>query len=97
MELVLVSYSMSITHYLSRLVLFPLHRKTITNQKVILIKTTGAMMIEQAAIDLAYPTMTCPLTGKRFTTDDVVELKAAHSGLTARGGVEGKLHRPSMN
>eukprot|EP00598_Pedospumella_elongata_P006532 CAMPEP_0184973250 /NCGR_PEP_ID=MMETSP1098-20130426/5123_1 /TAXON_ID=89044 /ORGANISM="Spumella elongata, Strain CCAP 955/1" /LENGTH=292 /DNA_ID=CAMNT_0027495695 /DNA_START=25 /DNA_END=903 /DNA_ORIENTATION=- len=77
--------------------LCPVSRKTITNQKVILIKTTGAMMIEQAAIDLAYPTMTCPLTGKRFSKDDVVELKAAHSGLTARGGVEGKLHRPSMN
>jgi nitric oxide synthase-interacting protein len=73
------------------------HRKTITNQTVVLIKSTGAMMIEQTAKDLAYPTMTCPLTGKRFTMDDVVSLKAAHSGHTARGGVEGKLHRPSMN
>lgn len=54
-------------------------------------------MIEQAATELAYPTMTCPLTGKRFSMEDVVELKAAHSGHTARGGVEGKLHRPSMN
>ena len=73
------------------------YRKTITNQKVILIKTTGAMMIEQAAKDLAFPTMTCPITGKRFAQADVVELVAAHSGNAACGGVEGKVHKPSMN
>lgn len=72
-------------------------RKTITNQKVILIKSTGALMLEEAAKELAYPTMTCPITTKRFTMEDVVELKSAQSGLAASGNVEAKLHRPSMN
>lgn len=54
-------------------------------------------MIEQTAKDLAFPSMTCPLTGKKFTTDDVVVLCAAHSGKAALGGVEAKLHKPSIN
>jgi nitric oxide synthase-interacting protein len=72
-------------------------RKTITNQKVMLIKPTGALMIEQAYKDLALPSMTCPLTGRKFAAEDVVELAAAHSGKAAKGNVEAKLHRPSMN
>lgn len=72
-------------------------RKTITNQKVVLIKSTGAYMIEQAALDLAYPTMTCPLTGKKFSKDDVVELCAARSGKAALGGVMASVHKPEFN
>ncbi len=74
-----------------------MHRKTITNQKVVLIKSTGAHMVEQAAQDLAYPSMTCPLTGKKFTKDDVVVVCAAHSGKAALGGVEASVHKPEFN
>lgn len=72
-------------------------RKTITNQKVYLIKSTGALMIEQVATDLVFPTMTCPLTGKKFKLSDVLELKSAASGFSASGSVEAKVYRPSLN
>jgi hypothetical protein len=54
-------------------------------------------MLEAAAQALAYPTMTCPLTGKKFSTDDVVVLCAAHSGKAALGGVVAKVHKPEFN
>jgi len=73
------------------------YRKTITNQKVFFIKSTGALMIEQVATDLAFPTMTCPLTGKKFKLSDVLELKSAASGFSASGSVEAKVYRPSLN
>lgn len=55
------------------------------------------MMIEQAAKDLAYPTMTCPMTGKKFEMSDVVELVSAVSGFAATGKVEATKHKPSIN
>lgn len=73
------------------------NRKTITSQKVILIKSTGTLMIEQAAKELAYPTMTCPMTGKSFHRSDVLELVSASSGFAAKGNVEATVHRPTNN
>eukprot|EP01040_Poterioochromonas_malhamensis_P002224 gene2224-2366_t len=75
----------------------PVTRKTITNQKLYFIKKTGALMIEQAAEELAFPTMTCPLTGRSFTRDDVIELARATSGFAATGNVEAKKERPNLN
>ena len=54
-------------------------------------------MIEQTAKELAFPTMICPITGKKFSAEDVVVLCAAHSGKAALGGAEAKIHKPSMN
>jgi nitric oxide synthase-interacting protein len=54
-------------------------------------------MIEHAAEELAYPTMTCPLTGKSFNKSDVVELIRASSSFAATGQVEAKKQRPTMN
>lgn len=62
-----------------------------------LIKSTGALMLEQTAKDLAYPTKTCPLTGKKFDMADVLELVQATSGFSSTGQVEAKVHRPSIN
>lgn len=72
-------------------------RKTITNQPVVLIKTTGALMLEQAAKDLAYPDMTCPITGKKFKADDVLVFASAASGFAASGPVVAKVYRPNLN
>lgn len=72
-------------------------RKTITNQKVILIKSTGALMLEQTAKDLAYTSKICPLTGKRFDMSDVVELTQAASGFSSTGQVESQIHRPTLH
>lgn len=54
-------------------------------------------MIEQAAKELAYPTMTCPMTGKSFHRSDVLELVSAGSGFAAKGNVEATVHRPTIN
>ena len=54
-------------------------------------------MLESAAIELAYKTMTCPLTGVSFTMDDVIELHRAASGFAASGQVEVKKYRPGIN
>jgi nitric oxide synthase-interacting protein len=75
----------------------PVTRKTITTQKVVLIKTSGVLMLETALKELANPTMTCPLTGKKYKAEDVLELKSAASGFSSSGNVEGKIHRPSIN
>ena len=54
-------------------------------------------MIESAYNDLAKPSMTCPITGKSFTENDVLELKAAASGFSASGTVVAKIHKPTIN
>lgn len=54
-------------------------------------------MIEQAAKELAFPSMTCPLTGKPFKQEDLIEIVQAASGFAATGKVEAKKHRPSLN
>lgn len=77
--------------------LCPVSRKTITNQKVVLIKKTRTLMIQQVAETLAYPTMTCPVTSKPFKIDDVLELQQATSGFSSTGKIEAKVHRPSNN
>jgi nitric oxide synthase-interacting protein len=72
-------------------------RKSISSQKVIAIKKTNEIMLESVAEELAYPTMTCPLTGLRFTRDDVIPLARAASSFAATGDVVAKKYRPSIN
>ena len=74
----------------------PVSRKTITNQKLILIKKTRQIMLESVAKDLAYPTMRCPITGELFTMSDVIELSQAASGFAASGSVETSKYRPVL-
>lgn len=63
----------------------PVSRKTITNQKVVLIKTTSTVMLESVYKELALPKMTCPITNKKFKVDDVIELKSAASSFASSG------------
>jgi nitric oxide synthase-interacting protein len=72
-------------------------RKSISSQKVIAIKKTNEIMLESVAEELAYPTMTCPLTGLRFTRNDVIPLARAASSFAATGDVVAKKYRPSIN
>ena len=71
--------------------------KAITSQKVILIKTTGAYMIEAVAQSLAYPTMICPISSKKFEMRDVLELAQCQSSFAASGNVEATKYRPGFN
>lgn len=54
-------------------------------------------MIKQAFDELALPSMTCPLTGKTFKKDDVLELVRASSAFAASGNVIAKKDRPNLN
>lgn len=64
---------------------------------MVLIKTTGVLMLETAAQTLAYPSMICPLTSKPFKMDDVIEIVPAASVFAASGQVEVKKYRPTIN
>jgi nitric oxide synthase-interacting protein len=72
-------------------------RKTISSQKVIAIKKTHQIMLESVAEELAYPTMTCPVTGAKFHKSDIVPMAQVASGFASSGKVEAKKYRPSMN
>lgn len=61
------------------------------------IKKSGVLMLESTAQDLAYPTLTCPITSKSFTMNDVIEVIPAASSFAASGSVEVKKYRPSFN
>ena len=73
----------------------PVSLKTITNQKVIVLKNTGTVMLESVAKDLAFKTMTCPTTGKKIKESDVIHLAQAASGFSASGSVEATKYRPN--
>lgn len=72
-------------------------RDTITNQKVVLIKKTRVLMLESVAEALAYPTLRCPITGKSFNREDVIDIVPAASAFAASGKVEAKKYRPGFN
>lgn len=71
-------------------------RKEITHQKVVLLKPSGQVMLEEAARRLAYPTMTCPITGRKFTMDDVLELHSGGTGFAAHDQVEVSKFAPAL-
>ena len=73
----------------------PVSLKTITTQKVIVLKNTRSLMLESVAKDLAFKTMTCPTTGKKFKETDVIHLAQAASGFSASGIVEATKYRPN--
>jgi hypothetical protein len=72
-------------------------KKTITNQKCIALKNTGVVMLESAAKELAFPSMICPITSKKFKSNDVIYLVAAATAFSASGQVEAKHYRPALN
>ena len=57
--------------------------KPITYQKAVLLKTTGVIMLEGVAKELAYPTMTCPITSEPFRAKDILELAQMRTGYCA--------------
>jgi len=83
----------------SSIVRFVCHvtKKTITSQKVVLIKSTGAMMLDSAFDQLVKPTMLCPLTGEKISPKDVLELQRAATSFAASGSVEAKKYQPAFN
>ncbi len=54
-------------------------------------------MLESVAKELAFPTMTCPMTGVKFQQSDVMTVAQTASGFASTGSVEAKKYRPSLN
>ena len=75
----------------------PVSRNTITNQKVIYIKSTNQLMLESVFNSLALPSMLCPVTSKPFRPKDILEVARASSGYAASGKVEAVKYRPNFN
>jgi nitric oxide synthase-interacting protein len=72
-------------------------RKPISSQRVVVLLPSGVVMLEEAAQTLAYSEGRCPLTGKKFKRDEVLELRPAATGFSGSGNVESKKYRVTMN
>ena len=53
-------------------------------------------MTKECYEQLAKPSMTCPVTGKKFKAKDVIVLQSAGSGFASKGGVEATHYRPNL-
>lgn len=79
-----------------RRVVCAVSQKTITTQPTIAIKNTGQVMLKSVYEELALPTMTCPITGRKFKEKDVLELVQGRSGYAASGEVVAKKYNPTL-
>ena len=77
-------------------VLCAVSHKAITTQTTIVIKNTGQVMLKAVYEELAAPTMTCPVTGRKFRNKDVLELVRGRSGYAASGEVVAKKYNPTL-
>ena len=77
-------------------ILCAVSHKTITTQPTVVIKNTGQVMLKSVYKELAQPTMTCPITGKKFKEKDVLELIKGKSGFAASGDVVAKKYNPTL-
>jgi nitric oxide synthase-interacting protein len=77
-------------------VLCSVSQKRITTQETIAIKASGQVMLKRVFDELAKPSMTCPVTGKRFKDKDVITLVKGKSGFAASGNVEAKKYNPTL-
>ncbi|CAM9526048.1 unnamed protein product [Ascophyllum nodosum] len=77
-------------------IICPVTRKGITSQKMMLIKRTGHVMLEDAVKQFALPTMTCPVTGEKIKKKDLVPLINGGTSFTASGQVEVTKYAPGL-
>lgn len=77
-------------------VLCSVSQKRITTQDAVAIKSSGQVMLKSVFDELAKPTMTCPVTGKKFKDKDVIKLIKGKSGFAASGNVEAKKYNPTL-
>jgi nitric oxide synthase-interacting protein len=77
-------------------VLCSVSHKRITTQDAVAIKSSGQVMLKSVFDELAKPSMTCPVTGKKFKDKDVITLVKGKSGFAASGNVEAKKYNPTL-
>lgn len=68
-------------------------RDPIIHQKVVVLKKTGIVMLESCLKTLVYPTMTCPITGKKIKKKDIIKLVPGATGFCAHNKVVGKKYQ----
>ena len=72
-------------------------KKVITTQPVVAIKTTHAVMLEEVAQTVAYPSQTCPVTGTTFQKDrDILVLQRAQTAFAGSGATEVSVKRQAL-
>jgi len=66
-------------------------KHAITHQQAILIKPSGVVVLESILKDIVFPTMTCPITGKKIEKkEDLLKLQRGKTGFSAHNEVEAK-------
>lgn len=75
----------------------PVSKDTITHQKVILIKSTKVIMIEDVYNNLVKSNNICPITSKKIKDNDILYLQRAASGFSSSGNVEAAVYKPTIN
>ncbi|OQR84999.1 nitric oxide synthase-interacting protein [Achlya hypogyna] len=77
-------------------VLCAVSNKAITHQMVVLLRPSGQVLMESCLKEMVLPSMTCPITGLKLRTKDIVHLQAGGTSYSAHSQVEAKKYRPSM-
>jgi len=70
--------------------------KVISTQQAVAIKKTGAVMLEDVFQKIVKPSMTCPVTGKKFKEKDILYLMKCASGFAASGKVVATKYKPTI-
>jgi len=71
-------------------------KKAITTQPSIVIKKTGQVMLKDVYEDIVRPSKVCPVTGKKFKPENVLELQKAASGFASSGQVVAKKYKHTL-
>jgi nitric oxide synthase-interacting protein len=70
--------------------------KSISTQRVVLISSTGVVLLRDVFEQLTKEDKRCPVTGKKFKPKHVIELKKGSSGFAASGETVAKKYRPTL-
>eukprot|EP00300_Choanocystis_sp_HF-7_P020384 c20582_g2_i2.p1 GENE.c20582_g2_i2~~c20582_g2_i2.p1 ORF type:complete len:282 (+),score=48.64 c20582_g2_i2:40-846(+) len=70
--------------------------KSIINQKAVVLKPSGVVMLASCLKDVVEPTMTCPVTGKALKKRDIVSLVPGGTGFAAHNSVEASTYCPNI-
>lgn len=74
----------------------PVTRKHISHQEVVLLAVSGEVMLKEAYTRLAAPSMTCPVSGKKFKKKHVVLLVKGGTGFSSHSKVHATKYQPNM-
>eukprot|EP01138_Halocafeteria_seosinensis_P013334 gb/GECG01013620.1/.p1 GENE.gb/GECG01013620.1/~~gb/GECG01013620.1/.p1 ORF type:complete len:108 (+),score=11.19 gb/GECG01013620.1/:1-324(+) len=69
-------------------------KKEITNQKVVLLKPSGQVVLESVAKKTVYPEMRCPVTGKKLRDKDILPLVPGGTSFASHNEVNAESYRP---